>query len=193
MNLITIIRMIMNAFAKPKQHILIQETPSGTVIDIGGGGRGVIAQAGGAGVVAVDRLESEIRGARDKAPGTQWMVADATELPCKENSFENATAFFSCMYMTDNVKEDVFRETQRVLKKGGEFWIWDARIVPRSNVFAIRLQVHLGNDHTIGTLYGVRARDQSAASIGSLLRETGFAIKAVTDQQHWFLIKAERV
>ena len=193
MNLISIVRMIIDAFAKPKQHISIQETPRGRVIDIGGGGEGVIAQAGGAGVVAIDRLESEILQAREKAPDTPWMVADATELPCKENSFDSATAFFSCMYMSDNIKANVFRETQRVVKKGGEFWIWDAHMAPRSNVFAIRLQVHLCNDHTIRTVYGVQARDQSAASICSLLRKTGFDARVVTDRKHWFLIKAKRV
>jgi hypothetical protein len=45
------IRMILNALAKAKQPISIQEIPKGKLIDIGGGGEGVIARAGGAGVV----------------------------------------------------------------------------------------------------------------------------------------------
>lgn len=193
MKLVLVVHMIFNALAKPKQHIVIQEIPQGRVLDIGGGGEGVIAQAGRARIVAIDKYKSEIHEARDKAPDTRWMVADATELPYKSHGFDNATAFFSCMYMPDDVKEDVFRETRRVLKTGGEFWIWDAHMAPKGNVFAIRLQVEIQDGHTINTVYGVKAKDQSAASICSLLRQAGFETEVITDQKHWFFIKAKAV
>jgi len=192
MKLFSMVQMIFNAFTKPKQHILIQEIPQGRVIDIGGGGEGVIAQAGGTGVVAVDKHISEIHEARVKAPDVPWVVADATELPCSSQCFDNATAFFSCMYMSADVKEKVFRETRRVLKKGGEFWIWDAHIVPKRQVFAIRLQVDFGT-HTINALYGVRAREQSAMGIGCLLQEAGFESEVITNRKHWFLMRAKSV
>ena len=190
MKLVLVVHMIFNALAKPKQRIVIQETPQGSVIDIGGGGEGVIAQAGGAGIVAIDKYASEIHEARNKAPDTPWMVADATELPCKSHGFDNATAFFSCMYMPDDVKGNVFRETRRVLKTGGEFRIWDVHMAPTSNVFAIRLQADLPDGHTINTVYGVKAKDQSATAICSLLQETGFEADVITNQKHWFFIKA---
>lgn len=188
----SIILMIINALVKPKQRIQIQEMPKGSVIDIGGGGEGIIAQAGGAGVVAIDKHMSEIHEARRKAPECPWVVADATELPYGNNCFDNATAFFSCMYMPDNVKESVFRETRRVLKKGGEFWIWDVHMTARSNVFAVRLHVDLHKD-TIRTVYGVKAKDQSAASICGLLQHAGFETEVITNRRHWFLIRAKRV
>jgi ubiquinone/menaquinone biosynthesis C-methylase UbiE len=190
MKLFPIAQMILNALVKPKQHILIQEIPKGRVLDIGGGGEGVIAQAGGSGVVAIDKQISEIHEAREQAPDTPWMVADATELPYQSSCFDNATAFFSCMYMPDKVKENVFRETRRVLKKGGEFWIWDVHMAPKSKVFAIRLQVDLHDMHTVNTVYGVKAKDQSAASIRSLLQEAGFESEVITNRKHWFFIKA---
>ncbi len=121
------------------------------------------------------------------------MVADATELPYKNHSFENATAFFSCMYMPDDVKENVFRETRRVLKTGGEFWIWDARMAPKGNVFAIRLEVGLPDGHTLNTVYGAKAQDQSVASICSMLQQAGFETEVITNQEHWFFIKARSV
>ena len=191
MKLVLLVHMIFSALAKPKQHIVIQEIPQGNVIDIGGGGEGVIAQAGGAGIVAIDKYTSEIHEARGKAPDTPWMVADATELPCKNHGFDNATAFFSCMYMPDDAKEIVFRETRRVLKTGGEFWIWDAHMALKGNVFAIRLQVEILGGHTINTVYGVKAKDQSAASICRLLQQAGFETEVITDQAHWFFIKAK--
>ena len=190
MNLLSTIQMILALLTKRQQHLSIPEIPPGRVIDIGGGGEGVIAQAGGARVVAVDRLISEIHEARGKATDVPWVVADATALPFSSRCFDNATAFFSCMYMPSDVQEKVFRETRRVLKTGGEFWIWDAHIAPRGRVFVIRLRVDCPDMDTVRTAYGVRAREQSAASIGSLLRQAGFEPEVITAQKHWFLIKA---
>jgi ubiquinone/menaquinone biosynthesis C-methylase UbiE len=95
--------------------------------------------------------------------------------------------------MSDEVKEKVFREIQRVLKQGGEFWIWDAPMVTRSKVFAIRLQVALDETHTINTVYGVKAKNQSATSICRQLMEAEFEPEIITDRKHWFFIKAKRV
>lgn len=97
------------------------------------------------------------------------------------------------MYMSDDVKEKVFRETRRVLKKSSEFWIWDVYMHSINKVFAIRLQVDFHNTHKINTVYGVKAKDQSTASIESLLREAGFESEVITNRKHWFLIKAKRV
>jgi ubiquinone/menaquinone biosynthesis C-methylase UbiE len=191
MNLFSTVQMIFTALTKPKQHISIQEIPTGRVIDIGGGGEGVIAQAGGAKVIAIDKYVTEIHQARGKALDVPWIVADATALPFRSQCLDNATAFFSCMYMSGDVQARVFRETRRVLKTGGEFWIWDAHITPKSKVFAIRLQVDSPAIHTINTVYGVKARGQSAASIGSLLKQAGFESKVITDRKHWFFIKAD--
>jgi len=191
MNLLSTIQMILALLAKRQQHLSIPEIPPGRVIDIGGGGEGVIAQAGGARVVAVDRLISEIHEARGNALGAPWIVADATALPFSSRCFDNATAFFSCMYMPSDVQEKVFRETRRVLKTGGEFWIWDAHIVPRGRVFVIRLRVDCPDMDTVNTAYGVRAKDQSAASISNLLKQVGFEPEVTADREHWFLIKAK--
>ena len=120
------------------------------------------------------------------------MVADATELPYQRHSIDGATAFFSCMYMPESVKEQVFRETHQVLKKGGEFWIWDVNMQAKSNVFAIRLQVDIPGK-TIKTVYGVQAKDQSAASFINLLQEAGFETDLITEQKYWFIIKAKSI
>ena len=119
------------------------------------------------------------------------MVADGTALPYKNNSFDNATAFFSCMYMSDDVKENVFKETRRVLKKGGEFWVWDANMLPKNNVFAIRLQADILEKRSIKTVYGVKAKDQSVDSICGLLHEAGFESEVIKNHKYWFFIKAK--
>jgi ubiquinone/menaquinone biosynthesis C-methylase UbiE len=192
MNLSTTIRMIFNALSKPKQHILIGDIPTGHILDIGGGGEGVIAQAGGTRVTAIDKYMSEIREAREKAMNAHWMAADATQLPCKNDGFDAATMFFSAMYMPNDIKEKVFKETHRILQDSGELWIWDVNMRQESQVFAIRLQVKFNDTLKIKTIYGVKAKDQSAASMCAMLLEAGFEAEVVTQNKHWFLIKARK-
>jgi ubiquinone/menaquinone biosynthesis C-methylase UbiE len=189
---LSVVRMVVNALVKPTQRIWIQDIPRGRVIDIGGGGEGLIARAGGSEVIAIDKHLAEIHEARRKAPDGPWVVADAAELPFRGSCFDNATAFFSCMYMPDNVKENVVKETHRVLKQGGEFWIWDVNMAARSKVFAVRLQVDI-HEETMRTVYGVKVKDQSAASICRMLQQAGFEAEVITNHKHWFLINAKRV
>ena len=193
MNIVSTLRMIINVLVKPVAKITICELPKGRVIDIGGGGEGVIAQAGGNRIVPVDKFISEIHEAKAKAPNNPWMVADATELPYKDHGFDNATAFFSCMYMSEEIKADVFRETKRVLKKGGEFWVWDGNMSPKSKVFAIRLAVDLPDIPTIRTIYGVKAKDQTATSVCSSLRKAGFETEVIGSHKHTYFIKAKNL
>lgn len=189
----SMIKMMFQALVKPKRHILMPKIPDGRVLDIGGGGEGVIAQAGGASVIAIDKYMSEISEARGKAPNAAWMVADGTKLPHVDNSIDHATAFFSCMYMPLDVKERVFRETRRVLKLNGEFWIWDVPMTTKNDVFAFRMQVETPEIDTIRTIYGVKAKDQSAATICDQLQAAGFETDLITHENGWFFIKAKNI
>lgn len=110
------------------QKITIDTIPNGSLIDIGGGGEGIIAQIGKDKVTVIDKHQEEINEARPKAPTSKWVLADATSLEYDTGSFDNATAFFSGMYMTIETLEKAFTEVYRVLRNNGEFWIWDAKI-----------------------------------------------------------------
>jgi ubiquinone/menaquinone biosynthesis C-methylase UbiE len=187
------LKMIINALVKPKQHILIPEIPKGNVLDIGGGGEGVIAQAGGTRVFAIDKFMSEIREARNKAPDAAWIVADATELPYSPDCIDNATAFFSCMYMPEDVKRKVFQETRRVLVNGGEFWIWDVNMPLKGDVFAFRLQGELPDKRLVKTVYGVRNKKQTVDLICEMLQNEGFEVEVITNHKYWFMIKAVKI
>jgi ubiquinone/menaquinone biosynthesis C-methylase UbiE len=160
------------------------------MIDLGGGGEGVISRVCGTRVVAVDKLLSEILEAKEREAHAGWTAADAAALPFRDGEFDAATAFFSCMYIPDPLKEKVFAEARRVLKPGGEFWIWDVPMRANGNVFAISLQVKLPDGTRINTGYGVRAKDQSVERIGCLLEQTGFTWQVVRREKHWFMIKA---
>lgn len=184
--------MAFSALSKPIQRVVLSGLLPGRVLDIGGGGEGVIAQVGGGQVVAVDKLFSEIVEACAKSPAAHWLNADATKLPCPNESFARATAFFSCMYMSNEIKAAVFKETYRVLQPNGEFWIWDVPMAARSGVFALRLQATLPNQNTITTGYGVWAKDQSVASLVNLLQQAGFKTEVSAQHKHWFLLKASK-
>lgn len=97
------------------------------------------------------------------------------------------------MYMPDDVKGKVFGETRRVLKKGGEFWIWDAHMIAKSRPFVIRVQVDLPDGRRIRTGYGVRAKNQSPESVGHQLRQAGFEWEITANQETWFSIRARKV
>ena len=191
MNFWSILKMMIQAIFSPRRNIQMSEIPQGLVLDIGGGGEGVIARVGGPGIIAIDRYMSEIQEARDKAPGVNWMVADGTNLPHPDNCMDHATAFFSCMYMSDDVKVKVFCETQRVLKGSGEFWIWDVPMTTKSGTFACRLQVESPGIPPIRTLYGVQAKDQSAEKICRHLQQAGFETDLITSNEQSFFVKAK--
>lgn len=193
MSFFTNLQMMFSTLTKPQQRVTLPPLPPGQLLDIGSGGEGVIAQVGGSQVVAMDKLFSEIGEARNKAPTAHWLAADATQLPYSNGSFAQATAFFSCMYMSNEIKAAVFKETYRVLQPGGEFWIWDAPMSARSGIFALRLQVTLPNQKTVSTAYGVRAKGQSAASLGNLLQQAGFKTEVSAQYKHWFLLKACKI
>jgi len=190
MSFSTTIQMLFQAVTRPKLHIRIDSLPSGKVIDLGGGGEGVISRAGGSRVTAVDKLVSEIMEAKERAAQAGWTAADAAALPFRDGEFDAATAFFSCMYIPDPLKEKVFAEARRVLKPGDEFWIWDVPMRANGKVFAISLRIELPDGVRINTGYGVRAKDQSVERIGCLLEQAGFEWQAVRQDKHWFMIKA---
>ena len=174
------------------QEIIIKEIPSGSIIDIGGGGEGVIAQFGGDRVTAIDKRQSEIDEAIDKAPEAKWIVADALDLPFENEEFDNATAFFSGMYMSHKDKRKVIKEVYRVISSSGEFWIWDSKINTDKEQFIITLTISLPEKEKFNTGYGTRITKQNEGIYKEYLNEAGFSIEEIEVKKHWFFIKARK-
>jgi ubiquinone/menaquinone biosynthesis C-methylase UbiE len=187
--MVRIIPYIKYFFIRP-QKISIESIPDGSVIDIGGGGEGIIAQIGNERITAVDKLQSEIDEAKPNAPKANWILADATALSYSDEYFDNATAFFSGMYMSVETYEKVCREVYRVLKNKGEFWIWDANISDNKDLFLIRLHITLPNGKKIKTGYGTRRMNQNIPEITQKLVEAKFYIDQTDNHEQWFFIKA---
>jgi len=128
---------------------------AGFILDIGGGGEGIIGLLKGDRVVAIDPQKRELEEAPD---GPLKVVGDARALPFLDGSFETATAFFSLMFLKSREDiEKVLAEAHRVLRPGGRLLIWDANISRPADTdkeaYVTFLRVLVG-DREIGTGYG---------------------------------------
>ena len=146
-----------NVLFWPMQDIVVDDfDASGHILDVGGGGEGVIGQLKGEQVIAIDRQRRELE---EAAPGGLKIVMDATDLQFLDCTFETVTAFFSLLYIQDGDNRRVFGEVFRVLVPGGRFLIWDAALPTRpdtdKDVVAVMLTVKLPG-REIQTGYGVR-------------------------------------
>jgi ubiquinone/menaquinone biosynthesis C-methylase UbiE len=113
-----------------REEVIIDDFDTvGLILDIGGGGRGVIGELKGKQVIAIDPSKSELEGAVD---GPLKIIMDATNLQFLDGTFHTATSFYTLMYIkTFDAHEKVFREVYRVLASGGRFLIWDANFPAR--------------------------------------------------------------
>ncbi|MDD4903638.1 MAG: GNAT family N-acetyltransferase [Candidatus Bipolaricaulis sp.] len=144
-----------------RQHVVVSGLPSTrAILDIGGGGEGVIGRIAGERVIAIDRLRQEL----EEAPaGPLKIVMDARELGFLDKSFQTVTAFFSLMYMKAEDHPRVFEEAFRVLAPGGRFLVWDAVIPPRTgekrDIVVFPMTIDLPDGKVVSTGYGVRWPD----------------------------------
>ena len=166
-------------FEIEEQTVGVKDFPAeGLVLDIGGGGEGVIGQLKGAQVVAIDQSARELEQAPD---GPLKIVMDASELKFLEASFNTVTSFFAFMFIPPNDHSKVFQEILRVLKPGGQFLLWDVDIQPRPDLrrdlFVFHLQVNLP-ETVINTGYGTPYTETPTRldNYISLAKETGFEL-----------------
>jgi len=147
---------------------------SGFILDIGGGGEGIIGRLNGRQVVAIDIKEEELKETETEA---LKIVMDARDLKFLPGSFEVCTAFFSFMYIPKEDHLKVFREVYRILKEGGRFLIWDVTIpepLGDYEVFVVHLKVRLPGGE-VATGYGVRwDKTQDLSHFKALAAEVGF-------------------
>jgi ubiquinone/menaquinone biosynthesis C-methylase UbiE len=180
-------------FETPIQHIELQELPSGHfVLDIGGGGEGLVSRIGKHQVCAIDYRMNEIREAQIYDPPSNWFACDARELCFKDSIFDLATLWFSLGYMPhSSTKRRVLEEVYRVLKSGGVVSLMASRVVCNEDVFVIHIQYELPDGTQSKTGYGVSGdQEQTFESIEPLLIETGFEIEKEQKHEHWFSIEA---
>lgn len=179
----------------PKLEVVLDDFPaSGLILDIGGGGEGVIAQLKGNQVIAVDLQKREL----EEAPGEPLLkiVMDARDLKFLDRSFSTAAVFFTFMYIPPADHDKVFSEIHRVLKTGGRLLIWDVVFPAKTNPpqTAIMYPIHIKLPKTeIETGYGARfVEGQGMAHFVEAARRTGFDVVTQKSGQGWFRIELKK-
>jgi ubiquinone/menaquinone biosynthesis C-methylase UbiE len=162
----------------------------GLVLDIGGGGEGVIGQFKKDQVIAIDHNKREL----EEAPeGGVKIIMDAGELKFLDNTFDTVTSFFTLMYIPKSEHKKIFKEIYRVLKKDGHFVLWDVIIPKRENqvhvMFSLPLKIKI-DDKELDTGYGVfwGKKEQNLEYFQKLSIKVGFSkVKFKSDDQIFYL------
>jgi ubiquinone/menaquinone biosynthesis C-methylase UbiE len=167
---------------------------SGWILDIGGGGEGIIGRLKGSNVIALDIRKEELE---EAPPGPLKLIMDATKLQFLDNTFDTVTAFFSFMYLTRETRPQVFQEVTRVLSPGGKFHVWDATIPPVTDttkiLFVVPLTVKLPNEE-VQTGYGVKwqGREQTLDDYIQLAKQTGLKVVSQQTKDHTFYVEFKK-
>ena len=163
------------------------------ILDIGGGGEGIIGRLNGKTVVAIDTRIEELAEAKNQSTK---VVMDANDLAFLPAAFDVITSFFSLMYIKNKHHNMVFEAIHNVLRSNGKFLVWDVRIPPRhgeKRVFVVPLEIILPNE-TIETGYGVGwdNKEQDLDYYKNLARRTGFDIKSEWSKDEIFYMELRK-
>ena len=163
----------------------------GFILDIGGGGRGIIGRLHGSRVIAIDKNLRELEETQNDA---LKLVMDAKDLKFLDNTFNAATSFFTLMYIPNADIPRVFSEAHRVLRPGGRLTIMDAVIpakVGNKKYFFLPLKIVLPEE-VVMARYGVVLKEQTLHTIQVLAHEAGFVTVRETTSDTIFHLELEK-
>ncbi|WDV45876.1 methyltransferase domain-containing protein [Clostridiaceae bacterium M8S5] len=163
-----------------EQKVNLQELNcDGTILDIGGGGEGVIGNIFKEKVIAIDPRRDELEEALE---GPVKLVMDARNMDFLDNMFDYVTSFFTLMYIAKKDHKKVLQEMYRVLKPNGKVMIWDTCIpkpfVEDKDIYVVQLDIST-KDKNIKTGYGTKWSEEKIQDISyyiKLCEDVGFSI-----------------
>ncbi|MHB1392354.1 MAG: class I SAM-dependent methyltransferase [Clostridia bacterium] len=161
------------------------------ILDIGGGGEGIIGQLKGEAVISIDPDKTELK----EAPcNSIKIVMSVEDLKFVDETFDTVTSFFTLMYIDAEKHEKVISEVHKVLKTGGCFIVWDVTIPVRNSaekdIYVIPLQVKMKEDYIVDTGYGVlwTNRTQDMKYYSDICRRAGFrAVESLDNKDTYFV------
>ena len=183
-------RLTNRKLVKIKMIINVDYDLKGSILDIGGGGEAIIGKMYGDRVTAIDNRQEEL----DEAPNCcTKLLMDAEKLSFFDGLFDNATFFYTLMYMSEETQRKAIFEAARVLKTGGIMCIWDCTISPAyPEPFVVDLDIQF-TDKRIHTSYGIVKLDpQSSDSISQLLKSAGLNIVSMKEESGQFHITCRK-
>lgn len=166
-------------------NISLDKTIKGTILDIGGGGEGIIGRIYKSQVTAIDNRQDEL----DESPeGFIKLLMDACNLEFNDNTFDNVTLFYTLMYIDKEQQSKVIQEAYRVLKEEGELYIWDASI-NQANPFLVDLNID-ANGSIVNTTYGIYKENafQDNKYFENICERVGFNLINNTEENNQFYL-----
>lgn len=165
----------------------------GLILDIGGGGEGIVSRVCRERVCAVDIQLDKIREAHIyPVRHTNWFLSDGASLCFESGAFGAVTLWFSLAYMrTWEKKREVIREAYRTLSTDGVLSILAAKIGGQYEKYILRVRFELPDGTISETGYGlVGEQTQSPEEAEEVLRDVGFSVNQSEEDEYWFGIEA---
>jgi ubiquinone/menaquinone biosynthesis C-methylase UbiE len=175
----------------PMQRIVLEKIEQmGTVLDIGGGGEGLVSRLEGQRVCAVDIRLPKIHEARIYGSDSQWILADARNLCFQDSCFDIATFWFSLGYLNElSSKKKALQEVHSCLRRGGHLSILAAVITCPENRLVFRTQFAFPDGTVSQISYGVKGnQNQHIEQITRLVQDAGFQVTNAETHEFWFRI-----
>lgn len=168
-------------------NLSLTHTLTGPILDLGGGGEGIIGRIYRQQAVVIDNRQEEL----DEAPdGPKKLLMDAAALIFEDASFQHVTAFFSFMYMPHAIQAQAISQAARVLRPGGALHIWDAEINSAfPEPFLMELDIDAAGT-SIHTTYGIVREDAGQDADHFLRLCQNSRLKLADRQEHdgWFYL-----
>ncbi len=178
-------------FINPHRIDLSNVELNGRILDVGGGGEGIIGIYKGAQVIAIDRRKGELEKAADG--NYLKIIMDAKDLKFLDETFETVTAFYMFMYVPMENRKEIFKEIHRVLKKGGELVLWDM-VIPqkgesKKELYGAEVKVIIG-EQEIDTGYGTHwNKEQDLKYFIDLGKKAGFEVSSKQEDDKKIFIR----
>ncbi len=173
------------------KSVILKKEFSGRILDIGGGGEGVIGRVYGAQVTAIDISPEELA----EAPGGfEKLVMDAGNMTFPDESFDHVTAFFSFLFIPKADHKQVISEITRVLRPGGTLHIWDCEIASAyPEPFTVELDID-ADGVPIHTTYGIVEQDciQTAKGLIALCAQEKLRLTQKERTGNGFYLRLEK-
>ncbi len=179
----------------PLQKVALESVGGqGLIIDIGGGGEGLVSRLEGGRVCAVDININKIREARIYPQVASWFACDAMALCFTEETFDVATIWFSLAYMrTWEAKRKVLAEVYRVLKGRARLSIKACLINCEESQVSIPVDFIFPDGSTSRFGFRVAGRqDQTPERLVRVLSDTGFSVERLSMNGYTFSIEGRK-